>query len=220
MSSDDKNRRQGDRRKEDRRKDGRRGDDPAPSKPAVGLPVWIFAGVSLLVGLYGGYLLFSVLASGPPPPKKVEKPPPTEEELSLTKPLTIQHRTFRVEIVKGGRTVNALVTPFLELYAKKDKKVVCLRVPQVKAAVTEVLSEERQKNHKNFDTDLEGLTPALTRALNQYLRFKAVKTAHLKIWVNPVKKSRLTEEELKNPRLEIDNKNKIPVCPRPAMGDK
>ena len=103
---------------------------------------------------------------------------------------------------------------------KRTKRSFASGYPQVKAAVTEVLTEDRQKNHKNFDTDLEGLTPALTRALNQYLRFKAVKTAHLKIWVNPVKKSRLTEEELKNPRLEIDNKNKIPVCPRPAMGDK
>jgi len=43
------------------------------------------------------------------------------------------------------------------------------------AAVIEVLSEEQQK----FDTDLAGLPPALTRLLNRYLTFDAVREARL-----------------------------------------
>lgn len=206
------------RRQGDRRKGSRRDDDPSPS--GVGLPVWIFAGVSLLVGLYGGYLLFSVIYFEPPPPVKVAKPAPTEEEISLTKPLTVKHRTFRVDIIKDGRVINALVTPLLDLHAKKDQKVVCLRIPQVKAAVIEVLSKDRQKNRNKFDTDLNGLSPALTRSLNRYLRFDAIKDARLEIWLNPVKGSAKTADDDKNPRLILEKKNKILECPRPAMGDR
>ncbi len=78
----------------------------------------------------------------------------------------------------------------------------------------EVLSEEQQK----FDTDLAGLPPALTRLLNRYLTFDAVREARLEIWVNPVKKSRLTEEDKKSPRLKFEDKS-IPLCPRPAIAE-
>lgn len=179
-ASGDENRRGGDRRGGDRRAAGRREDDEsAGGKGGIGKGTLGFAGVSLLVGLYGGYVLFSQLNAPPPPPKPAAgadvAPPPPPLAMS------VQFRAFRVSMTRGGKRIPVMVTPYIDVRNEANMKALCRRVPQVRAAITRVLSEQRQRN-QGEDTDFAAIGEALRRAVNKAISLDLAVGARVVVW--------------------------------------